>query len=83
MAVKKTPYLIYIITWCVLACCVVIFPIRCDLSDVFHSRPSTLKERTRPNPGAERSQSGQPAERSQKFQVKIVVSCLQILRKFM
>ena len=32
-------------TWCVLAYCVVIFPIRCDFSDFFHSRPSTLKER--------------------------------------
>ena len=31
-------------TWCVPAYCVVIFPIRCDFSDFFHSRPSTLKE---------------------------------------
>ena len=36
-------------TWCVLASCVVIFPIRCDFSDFFHSRPSTLKESRRPN----------------------------------
>ena len=38
---RKTPYLIYF-TWCVLACCVVIFPIRCDFSDFFHFRPSII-----------------------------------------
>ena len=31
--------------WCVLACCVVIFPIRCHFSDFFHFWVSTLKER--------------------------------------
>ena len=36
-------------TWCVLACCVVIFPIRCDFSDFFDFRVSTPKERARWN----------------------------------
>ena len=55
-------------TWCFLACCVVIFPIRCDFSDFFHYRSSTLKQRENK---AEHSQSGQPAEQSQRFEVKI------------
>ena len=29
-------------TWCVLACYVVIFPIRSDFSDFFYSRPLSL-----------------------------------------
>ena len=33
-------------TWFILACCLVIFPTRCDLRDFLYPRVSTTKERT-------------------------------------
>ena len=45
---KNSQKCLTLFTWCVLACCVVIFPILCNFSDFFHSRPSTLKEGTMP-----------------------------------